>query len=118
MATSLVTGNGVRDSALHKSVYETLVHTIVDVVGEKFYTPSDIHLDATFANDIELESMEMMEVAERMIETYREVDFMAWFSQMEFKDLVELTVGDIVDFITSTLERAGSTSGTAAVTGG
>lgn len=97
-----------RSSALYASVNATLVTTIVDVVGEEFYEEAEIGLDSTFAADIELESMEMMEIAERLIETYgARVDFIGWFSEMELEELVAMTVGTVVDFIVVSLEGDG-----------
>lgn len=100
-------GDAAGDRSLRSSVERKVVRTIVDVVGEEFYEEADIGLDSTFAEDIELESMEMMEIAERLIETYGgKVDFVAWFAEMELEDLVEMTVGTVVDFIVESLEAA------------
>lgn len=103
MGTQLMTSPD-RESALYESVRTALVSTIIDVVGEEFYEESEIGLDSTFSADIELESMEMMEIAERLMETYEQVDFVGWFSDMELEDLVAITVGDVVDFIVVWLE--------------
>jgi acyl carrier protein len=96
-----------RQGALFEQVHDTVVSTIVDVVGQEFYDECDVTLDSTFAEDIELESMEMMEIAERLMLAYEgRVDFVAWFADMELEVLVELTVGHIVDFIVASLENA------------
>jgi acyl carrier protein len=94
-----------RDDALFASVRDTVEGTIVAVVGRWYYEECQVGLDSTFAEDIELESMEVMEIAERLIETYEgKVDFVSWFSGMELEDLVELTVGDVVAFIVASIE--------------
>ena len=94
-----------RDDALFDSVRDTVEGTIVAVVGRWYYEECQAGLDSTFAEDIELESMEVMEIAERLIETYDgRVDFVSWFSSMELEDLVELTVGDVVAFIVTSIE--------------
>ena len=94
-----------RNDSLFESVRETVEGTIIDVVGRWYYEECQTGLDSTFAEDIELESMEVMEIAERLIETYEgRVDFVTWFSGMELEDLVELTVGDVVDFIVTSIE--------------
>lgn len=94
-----------RDDALYRSVRDTVEGSIVAVVGRWYYEECQVDLDSTFAEDIELESMEVMEIAERLIETYEgRVDFVTWFSGMELEDLVELTVGDVVDFIVASVE--------------
>jgi acyl carrier protein len=106
------TAGSTRDDALYDSVRVTVEQAIIDVVGEEFYEECEVGLESTFAEDIELESIEVMEIAEKLIETYGEkVDFVAWFADMELEDLVEITVGSVVDFIVATLE--GNTNGNA-----
>lgn len=98
---------GTRDTTLYASVQHTVEQAIIDVVGEEFYEECEVGLDSTFAEDIELESIEVMEIAEKLIETYGEkVDFVAWFADMELEDLVEITVGSVVDFIVASLQQA------------
>lgn len=97
-----------REGALYASVQSTVVTTIIEVVGEEFYEEAEIGLDSTFAEDIDLESMEVMEIAERLIETYGEkVDFPGWFAEMELEDLVTMTLGTVVDFVVTSLEASG-----------
>src|SRR3990170_8016667 len=79
--------------ALFEEVRATVEQAIVDVVGRPYWeecvgADPDSVLQATFAEDIELESMEVMEIAERLIDHYSgRVDFVAWFSDMELEDL-------------------------------
>jgi acyl carrier protein len=104
-----------RQGALFEQVHDTVVSTIVDVVGQEFYDECDVTLDSTFAEDIELESMEMMEIAERLMLAYEgRVDFVAWFADMELEDIIELTLGQLIDFIVRSLqehERAAAPAG-------
>lgn len=96
-----------RNPELFESVRQTIENAIVEVVGRDYYEECDITLDSTFAEDVELESMEVMEIAEKLMETYEgKVDFVAWFSDMELEDLVELSLGDLVGFIVDSLEKA------------
>jgi acyl carrier protein len=96
-----------RDGALYASVRTTVEETIIDVVGRVYWEECQAGLDSTFAVDIELESMEVMEIAERLIDAYEgRVDFIPWFSDMELDDLIELTVGDVVDFVVDSVERS------------
>ena len=88
-------------------VHQTVEDAIVSVVGRWYYDECQVGLDSTFAEDVELESMEVMEIAENLIETYEgRVDFVSWFSGMELEDLVELTLGDVVEFVVVSLEQA------------
>ena len=102
------TASAISTDPLFAAVRTTVEMAIRDVVGEWYYEECQIGLDSTFAEDIQLESMEVMEVAERLIEEYEgRVDFVAWFADMELDDLIELTLGSVVGFIVASLEDAG-----------
>lgn len=99
--------DGGRNDALHASVRASVEGAIVDVVGQEFFEEYDVGLDSTFSEDLELESMEIVEIAEQLIETYDgRVDFVAWFAEMELEDIIGLTVGQLVDFVAESLQQA------------
>jgi acyl carrier protein len=101
------TAEGTRQGELFDSVHRTVVDTIIEVVGQEFYEVCEVGLDSTFAEDIELESMEMMEIAERLMLTYEgRVDFVAWFADMELEEIVELTLRVLVEFIVKSLQES------------
>jgi acyl carrier protein len=94
-----------RSEALFESVHETVVRNIIEVVGQEFYEESEIGLDSTFSEDVELESTEVMEIAERLMEIYEDqVDFVGWFADMDLEDLVDLRLRDLIDFIVKSIE--------------
>jgi acyl carrier protein len=102
-----MTSGNTRTDPLYVSVRTTVETALRDVVGDWYFEECQIGLDSTFAEDIQLESMEVMEVAEKLMDAYEgRVDFVAWFADMELEVLVELTVGHIVDFIVTSLEKA------------
>jgi acyl carrier protein len=102
---STVTGSA-RHDALFEEVHQTVVDTIIDVVGKEFYEESEIGLDSSFAEDIELESTEVLEIGEKLIETYEgKVDFVQWFADMDLEDLIDITLRDFVEFIVTSLEE-------------
>jgi acyl carrier protein len=102
---STATGSA-QHQALFDQVHKTVVDTIIEVVGQEFYEESDIGLDSSFAEDIELESTEVLEIGEKLIEIYEEkVDFIQWFAEMDLEDLIEITLRDFVDFIVTSLEE-------------
>lgn len=97
---------GRTGSPLFDQVHRSVEDAIVNVVGRWYYDECQVDLDSTFAEDIELESMEVMEISESLIDTYEgRVDFVTWFSAMELEDLVELTMRDVVEFIVRSLEQ-------------
>jgi acyl carrier protein len=86
---------------------------LVDVIGPEYLIGLDIELETSFDADLELESLEFVAMAERLLQHYGEqVDFVAWLATMELDEIIGLTVGDLVTFIdTST---AGTTTATPA----
>lgn len=98
---------GMAAESLQASVQDTVENVLAEVVGEEFYEVYEVGRASTFAEDLELESMEILELAERLIETYEgRVDFVGWFATMEFEELVELDIGTLVDFIVGRLAGA------------
>jgi acyl carrier protein len=96
-----------RHDALFDEVHQTVVSTIIEVVGQEFYEESEITLESTFSEDVELESTEVMEIAERLMETYEDkIDFVAWFGEMELEDLVDLTLRDLIEFMVRSIMEA------------
>ena len=107
------TAGSTRQGELFESVHKTVTGTIIDVVGQDFYEECEVGLDSTFAEDIELESMEMMEIAERLMHEYEgRVDFVAWFADMELEEIIELTLGQVIDYIVQSLEQHEASAGT------
>ena len=78
---------------------------IVEVIGEDYVLDMEITTETAFEGDLELESVEFVALAERLSEFYgEEVDFVAWLADKELDDIIALTVGDLVDFITGSLD--------------
>jgi acyl carrier protein len=77
---------------------------IVDVIGEDYLLDLEITKDTAFEADLELESVEFVALAERLSEFYGEkVDFVAWLADKELDQIIELTVGELVEFISGCL---------------
>jgi acyl carrier protein len=92
--------------ALFDEVHGTVLKVIREVVGDDFFEESDIDLDSSFAEDIELESMEILQIGEQLIGIYDDkVDFVQWIADMNLTDIIGLTLRDFVDFIVSELEE-------------
>lgn len=75
-----------------------------EVIGDEWIDESDIDFDTSIANDIEMESIEIVELAEKITNHYGStVSFVAWMSTMDIDRIINLTVGEIVDYIDSCL---------------
>ena len=93
-------------------VLEVVQRMLVDVIGPEYLLDLTIDLGTSFDADLELESLEFVALAERLLEHYGgQVDFVAWLATMELDEIIALTVGDLVGFIVA------STTGTAGATG-
>jgi acyl carrier protein len=77
-----------------------------EVIGEEWAEDVTITMTTSFSRDLELESIEFVALAERLKTRYgRSVDFAGWLSGMELKQIIELTVGELVGFIVRCLSR-------------
>lgn len=75
---------------------------IREVIGEDWAAETEIGMETAFATDLELESIEFVELAEKMQARYgAEVDFVGWLSDKEIEEILGLTVGDVVAFVES-----------------
>jgi acyl carrier protein len=73
---------------------------LLDVIGEDLLLDGDITMGTSFDQDLQLESIEFVALAEQLLERYGErVDFVGWMAGMELDDIVALTVGQVVDFV-------------------
>lgn len=77
-----------------------LSEIIREVMGED--APPDLRIEAgtSFADELELESIEFVELAEKVQARYEgRVDFVAWLSTKELDEILKLKVGDLAEHI-------------------
>lgn len=71
-----------------------------EVLGDEWDDDLDVAPDTSFADDLELESIEFVALAEKLQEHYgQQVDFVGWISGLDLDGILELTVGDLVRFV-------------------
>lgn len=89
------------DRAMNEgSVLETVARMIRDLIDEEWALDIPIEMETSFANDLELESIEFVALAERLRNEYGErVDFAAWLAGMDLKEILALRVGQLVEYI-------------------
>lgn len=87
-------------------VVADLTRMLGEVIGEDELAMLDeITLETSFNEDLELESIEFVALAELLMEHYGEqVDFVAWIADMELEQIIEMRVGELVAFIVACLE--------------
>lgn len=84
------------------------VTTLLDqVIGEDYELDVEITMETSFADDIELESIEFVKLGELLQQEYgARVDFVGWFSGLDVDQIISLTVGEMVAFIYGEVGRA------------
>ena len=97
-------GPNVRDEdALNAGLVLDVVRTILaDVIGEDYVSVIEIGPETSFQADLEIESIELVAMGEQLQGRYAHVDFAGWLSTMEVDEIIAMTVGDLIDHITTT----------------
>jgi acyl carrier protein len=73
-------------------------------IGEEYLEVIEIDMDTSFADDLEMESIEFVAMAEDLRARYGEkVDFAAWLAEMDIDEIIALSVGDVVRFVSRAL---------------
>ena len=89
-------------------VLDVVRDMLVDVIGPEYLIDLTVELDTSFDQDLELESLEFVALAERLLQHYGgQVDFVAWLATMELDEIIGLTVGDLVAFIVASTASNG-----------
>lgn len=75
---------------------------LADVLGDEWDDSITVDADTSFADDLELESIEFVALAEQLQAHYGgDVDFVGWISSLDLDGILNLTVGDLVERIES-----------------
>lgn len=83
-----------------KEILNTVAEMIAEVVGDELEIDEPITMQTSFNRDLELESIEFVALAELLQERYGSgLDFADWLSQKELDEIIELEVGDLVEYI-------------------
>lgn len=73
-----------------------------EVIGDEWDEDIDVDFDTSFSDDLELESIEFVALAEAVQAHFgAHVDFVGWISNLELDAIIALTVGEVVDFVES-----------------
>jgi len=88
----------------NQRVLDGVTSAIQKVIGEDWILEETIDTDTSFADDLEMESIEFVALAEELQTIYGdELDFVSWLSRKDLDQIINLTVGDVVEFISECL---------------
>jgi acyl carrier protein len=103
-----------------EAIVETISRLVHEVIGEDVDVDLDITADSSFSEDIELESIEFVALGERLQLTYGErIDLVGWFGELDLDEIIDLTVGELAEFIAACLadDRPGPGGGAPSAAG-
>jgi acyl carrier protein len=81
-------------------VLDVVVRMIEEVVGEDVLLDMTVTPDTTFSDDLGLESIEFVALADKLRERYGDrVDLVAFLGDMDIDEIMAMTVGRLVDHI-------------------
>ncbi len=96
------------------AVLAELEKILTEVIGDDLLLDGPLTMETSFDQDLQLESIEFVALAEQLLETYGEqVDFVAWMAEMELDEIIALTV--VLRVIRS--RRTSTTSWRSSITG-
>jgi hypothetical protein len=87
-------------------VFLALVDILKDIIGEDVVEIIGIKRENNFISDLMFESIQLVAFAERVNELYgHKANLSAWLTGKPFRQWLEITVGDISEFIASELGK-------------
>jgi acyl carrier protein len=87
-----------------EDVLSELARMLVDVVGEDSLAGVEVTRDTTLNDDLALEGIEFVALAQRIRQTYGErVELTGFLAGLDLEQLTTLTVGDVASHIESRL---------------
>ncbi|WP_230194049.1 acyl carrier protein [Streptomyces coriariae] len=95
-------------TADERSVLADLTAMLTQLLQDE-YGLDDIEIDlqTTFNRDLELESIDLVTLAGLLQERYGDrVNFAEFLAGMEFDEIIELTVGRLVEYVVTSLKAA------------
>ena len=91
---------------LQDEVLATVAQMIREVIAEDWVEELAITMETSFADELELESIEFVALAEKIQIRYgRRVDFSSWLAGKEIHEIIGLRLGKVVDFIVECLSK-------------
>lgn len=92
--------DGLKMADSKDPVLEQVIDIIRKAVNEDWILDFDIDADTSFNDDLELESIEFVGIAEKIQEHYgKHIGFIEWLSSMKIDQIIALTVGDLAAFV-------------------
>lgn len=90
-----------------ESVLADLTGMLATLLDEYGFDDVEVRMETTFNRDLELESIDLVTLAGLLEERYGDrVNFAEFLAGMEFDEIIELTVGRLVEHVVQSLKVA------------
>lgn len=108
MSTESITqGSATQGAVDEQAVLAEISAVLRELLEEYGFDDAEITLATKFHDDLELESIDLVGLAGRLRERYGDsVNFAAFIADLELEEIIDLTVGQLVDYVIGSL-RAG-----------
>lgn len=84
----------------HEVVLGEVTGMLKEVIGSEWSDDTVVTMDTSFTFDLEVESIELIALAEKLQDRYgTEVNFPVWLADKELDEIINLTVGQLVEYI-------------------
>lgn len=81
------------------SILQQVVAAIREAIAEDWVQDFEIGMDTSFNDDLEIESIEFVAIADLLQKKFGDLNLIDWLSKRDINELIALTVGDVVTFI-------------------
>jgi acyl carrier protein len=89
-------------------IVDDIAGMVREVVGEDYELDVEITADSSFSEDIEIESIEFVALGDLVQTRYGErIDLVGWFGELDLDEIIDLTVGELAEFIAACLREGG-----------
>lgn len=87
-------------NATQEQILANVVRIVREVIDEQWVSDLTISMETRFSDDLELESIEFVTLAETLRAEYdTRVDLAGWLSGMGLDEILVLRVGQLVEYI-------------------
>jgi acyl carrier protein len=87
-------------NATRDEILANVARIVREVIDEQWVSDLVISVETRFSQDLELESIEFVALAEKLRAEYdTRVDLAGWLSGMSLDEILALRVGQLVDYI-------------------
>ena len=86
----------------NEDILRVVERLVIEIAGDELLIAGPITPATSFNGDLELESIEFVALAEKLQQRFgNQVDFVGWISKKELDAIIQLSVGELVEFIAS-----------------